>query len=202
MAKNILDAISNIEESVPESSFIVAKKIEQEKKKDEINDIIKSTPTRKNEAKNIITNIPQEDEIYNKQTIIADDSNRAFEDSIASLQNDDSKTLNEKYTVDKFSLKKNKPWGKKGKKTPDFKNIEITTAPEPLWLSVSEAAKTGGVEQKTIRRAIQSESVKFKIIKNRYFIEFSSMVKYLSSNTKLRNKFLSHGIGQYVDKWK
>ena len=43
----------------------------------------------------------------------------------------------------------------------------------PVWLSVSEAAKIGGVQTKTIRRAIQDNQIKYKIIGNRYLIDFS-----------------------------
>ncbi len=74
--------------------------------------------------------------------------------------------------------------------------------PEPLWVSVSEAAKLAGVQTKTIRRAIEAAGVKFQVIGNRYLISFASLIVFLLSSTKLRNKFLKHGLGQYVDKWK
>lgn len=32
-----------------------------------------------------------------------------------------------------------------------------------LWLSVSESAKFGGVDSKTIRRAIKSKKIKYKV---------------------------------------
>jgi excisionase family DNA binding protein len=70
-------------------------------------------------------------------------------------------------------------------------------APNPLWLSISEAAKLGGVQAKTIRRAIQSKSIKYKVVKNRYLVDFVSIVLYLHKNTKLKNKFYNFGIGQY-----
>ena len=72
----------------------------------------------------------------------------------------------------------------------------------PIWLSVSEAAKFGGVKTKTIRRAIQGGILRYKIIKNRYLIDFSSVIHFLLNKTKLRNKLNQHGIGQYIDKWK
>jgi excisionase family DNA binding protein len=72
----------------------------------------------------------------------------------------------------------------------------------PLWLSVSEAAKIGGVQTKTIRRAIQAKTVKFKIVKNRYLVDLTSLMAYLNSKKKLQNKFNGYGIGQYVEKWK
>ena len=73
-----------------------------------------------------------------------------------------------------------------------------------IWLSVSEAAKLGGVQTKTIRRALKlenGEKIKFKIIKNRYQIEFGSLLTFVYSNKKLQNKFLDNGLGQYVAVW-
>ena len=81
---------------------------------------------------------------------------------------------------------------------PDLDN-EINT---PIWLSVSEAAKIGGVQTKTIRRAIQYNKVKYKIIGNRYSIDISSLLAFLQTKTKLKNKLSQFGLGQYVDKWK
>lgn len=72
-----------------------------------------------------------------------------------------------------------------------------------IWLSVSEAAKLGGVQSKTIRRAIKSSyNLKYKIIKNRYQIDLSSLLQYLRRNTKLHNKLKKTGLGQYIEKWK
>lgn len=84
-----------------------------------------------------------------------------------------------------------------------MENQEITNQiTNPLWLSVSEAAKIGGVQTKTIRRAIQFNNVKYKIIGNRYLIDLISLLNFLHSKTKLKNKINQFGIGQYVDKWK
>jgi len=92
---------------------------------------------------------------------------------------------------------------KRGRK-PKLQEINIPPAEvkEPLWLSVSETAKISGIGSKTVRRAIEAHSVKFKVLGNRYLINLTSLITYLFKTTKLRNKFLSHGIGQYVDKWK
>lgn len=79
-----------------------------------------------------------------------------------------------------------------------FKNKALKN---PLWLSVSEAAKIGGIKDKTVRRALKAESgLKFKIINNRYQIELASLVIYLHRSTKLKNKFFEHGLGQYWPK--
>ena len=72
----------------------------------------------------------------------------------------------------------------------------------PLWISVSEAAKFGGVKTKTIRRALQAGDIRYKIIKNRYLIDFASVITYLLKKTKLKNKLNNYGLGQYIDKWK
>lgn len=72
----------------------------------------------------------------------------------------------------------------------------------PIWLSVSESAKMGGVTSKTIRRALQSQKLTYKIVKNRYLIDLSSVIKYLFTKKKLLNKLKQNGIGQYIDKWR
>lgn len=71
-----------------------------------------------------------------------------------------------------------------------------------MWLSVSEAAKLGGITDKTVRRAIASGSLKFKIVKDRYLINLGTLIKFLHGNLKLKNKFKESGLGQYVEKWK
>jgi hypothetical protein len=81
-------------------------------------------------------------------------------------------------------------------------NIPLNELKMPIWLSVSEAAKIGGVQPKTIRRAIQFNHVKYKIIGNRYSIDLSSLIIFLNTKTKLKNKLNQLGLGQYVDKWK
>lgn len=73
----------------------------------------------------------------------------------------------------------------------------------PVWLSVSEAANLGGVQGKTIRRAIKTDSnLLYKIVKNRYQIEFGSLIAFLHKNTKLENKLKDFGLGQYINEWK
>lgn len=68
----------------------------------------------------------------------------------------------------------------------------------PLWFSVSSSAKIGGVDPKTIRRALKSDSgLKYKIVKDRYKIELGSLLYFLNKNTKLKNKLKKNGLGQY-----
>lgn len=73
----------------------------------------------------------------------------------------------------------------------------------PIWVSVSEAAMIGGVQQKTIRRAIKLDpKLRYRIVKNRYQIEIGSLISFLHKNTKLANKLKDSGLGQYVKEWK
>ncbi len=88
------------------------------------------------------------------------------------------------------------------KNTESIKQIFVLkTVPNPIWLSVTEAAKLGGVQNKTVRRAIQNNNIKFKIIGNRYLIDLSSLITFLYTKTKLKNKLNQLGIGQYINKW-
>jgi len=80
-------------------------------------------------------------------------------------------------------------------------NVLTKKVLNPLWFSISESAKLGGVKTKTIRRAIQSKAIIYKIIGNRYYIDLASLIIYLHSKTKLKNKLKQFGIGQYIDKW-
>ncbi|PLX20935.1 hypothetical protein C0584_04080 [Candidatus Parcubacteria bacterium] len=73
---------------------------------------------------------------------------------------------------------------------------------EPLWVSVSEAAKIGGVQSKTIRRAIQADLVQYKVINDRYSIDLGSVIRYLYTSTKLKNKIENNGIAKYIENWK
>ncbi|MFA6171930.1 MAG: helix-turn-helix domain-containing protein [Patescibacteria group bacterium] len=72
----------------------------------------------------------------------------------------------------------------------------------PIWLNVSEAAKVFGVNNKTIRRAISEQVIKYKIVGERYFIDFSSLLIFIHSRTKLANKFNEYGLGQYIESWR
>lgn len=71
-----------------------------------------------------------------------------------------------------------------------------------IWLSVSESAKFAGVESKTIRRAIKSKSIRYKVAGNRYAIKLSAIIEFSHGSPKIRNKFYSQGLGQYVEKFK
>lgn len=72
----------------------------------------------------------------------------------------------------------------------------------PLWLSISEASKVCGVSNRTVRRAIKGLDVDFKIINDRYFVELLSILIFVKTNVKLKNKYYKFGLGQYLDKIK
>jgi hypothetical protein len=71
-----------------------------------------------------------------------------------------------------------------------------------IFLSVSEASKLAGLESKTIRRAIKTRKLKYRVVNNRYAIKLPSLINFCHSSTKLRNKFYSQGMGQYLKEFK
>ena len=71
-----------------------------------------------------------------------------------------------------------------------------------MRLSVSEAAKLFGIDQITVRRAIKENALRYIVVRGRYKISFSSLLKWSQQRTSVRNKLAKNGIGQYVDKWK
>lgn len=88
----------------------------------------------------------------------------------------------------------------KGKKADPIVTSKI---PNHIWLTVSEAAKMGGVQTKTIRRAIKSkQDLRYKIVQNKYKVELRSLIIFMHSSTKLKNKLYKYGLGQYINKWK
>jgi excisionase family DNA binding protein len=76
------------------------------------------------------------------------------------------------------------------------------TDTQPIRLSVTEAAKLFGLEQKTIRRALKAQDLRYIVVRGRYKINFESIIKWSQRKTTIRNKTNTHGLGQYVEKWK
>ena len=83
----------------------------------------------------------------------------------------------------------------------EFTPLLVKSIKNPLWLAVSEAAKLGGVQTKTIRRAIKSNHLRYKVIGNRYLINLESLIDFSYSNRKLKNKLNEYGLGQYIKEW-
>jgi len=71
-----------------------------------------------------------------------------------------------------------------------------------IRVTVSEAARLFGVEQKTIRRAIQASQLKYIVVCGRYKVNFNSLLEWSQGKATTKNKLAGRGIGQYVDKWK
>ncbi len=71
-----------------------------------------------------------------------------------------------------------------------------------IRVSVSEAGRLFGVDQKTIRRAIQAQQVKYIVVQGRYKINFESLLEWSQARKTAKNKLRSQGIGQFVDNWK
>ena len=72
----------------------------------------------------------------------------------------------------------------------------------PIRVSVSEAAKLFGVEQKTIRRAIKIGELTYVVVRGRYRLNFDGLLKWSQKRPTVKNKLQSKGLGQFVDKWK
>ena len=71
-----------------------------------------------------------------------------------------------------------------------------------IRLSPSQAAQLFGVNERSIRRALNNGELRYIIVQGRYKINFEDLVKWshkMPSREKKRDK---SGIGQYVEKWK
>jgi hypothetical protein len=91
----------------------------------------------------------------------------------------------------------------KKKKLDEFeKNILSNEPANPVWLTMAETAKLGGVKKKTIKRALRGGLLKYRIVEKRYQINLRSAILYFHSRKKLWNKLENFGFGQYVEKWK
>jgi len=105
-----------------------------------------------------------------------------------------------KIKTGKLKIKKKSPLKKPNRKKSDtFLAEEVAN---PIWLTLSEAAKIGGVKKKTIKRAILTNLLKYRIVENRYQVNLRSVLFYSFSRKKLWNKLREAGIGQYIEEWK
>ncbi len=73
---------------------------------------------------------------------------------------------------------------------------------EIIRVSISEAAKLFGVDQKTIRRAIKNNVLRYVVVQGRYKIQFESLLRWSQQKTTVKNKLEKKGIGQFVGRWK
>lgn len=87
---------------------------------------------------------------------------------------------------------------KKSSEVESFLSLEISN---PIWLTMSETAKLGGIQKRTVKRALRAGFMKYRIVESRYQVDLRSALIYLFSKKKLWNKVKEFGIGQYVEKW-
>ena len=71
-----------------------------------------------------------------------------------------------------------------------------------IRVSISEAATLFGMNARTIRRAIQAGELRYIVVRGRYKIHFDSLIQWSHKTVTVRNKRDTHGIGQWVDRWK
>ena len=78
----------------------------------------------------------------------------------------------------------------------------MADADKIIRVSVSEAARLIGIDQKTIRRAIKRGDIRYVVIRGRYKVNFESLILWSQRKIKIKNKMDKNGIGQYVGQWK
>lgn len=71
-----------------------------------------------------------------------------------------------------------------------------------IRISVSEASRLFGLSTKTIRQAIKDGAITYAVVRNRYKLNFASVLVWSQSSTRRRNNLDKAGLGQYVDKWR
>jgi excisionase family DNA binding protein len=69
-------------------------------------------------------------------------------------------------------------------------------------ISPSQAAQLFGINERTVRRAINSGELRYIIVQGRYKINFEDMVKWSQRLPSREEKRDTEGIGQFVSKWK
>jgi hypothetical protein len=55
----------------------------------------------------------------------------------------------------------------------------------PIWLTMAEAAKLGGIKKRTIKRALRAGAVKYRIVESRYQVDLRSALLYFHSKKKI-----------------
>ncbi|MHB8830860.1 MAG: excisionase family DNA-binding protein [Patescibacteria group bacterium] len=78
------------------------------------------------------------------------------------------------------------------------KENEVTN----IRLSISQAAKLFGISDRTIRRAVALNQIRYIIVRNRYQLNFESLLTWSQQSSHTSKKRDSKGIGQWVEKWK
>ncbi|TSC94963.1 MAG: Uncharacterized protein Athens101410_682 [Parcubacteria group bacterium Athens1014_10] len=71
-----------------------------------------------------------------------------------------------------------------------------------IRLNPSQAAQLFGVNERTIRRALKQQKLRYIVVRGRYKINFESLVEWSQKNISRKGKLNQEGIGQYVERWK
>lgn len=71
-----------------------------------------------------------------------------------------------------------------------------------IRLTPAQAAQLFGINERTVRRAIKSQELRYVVVRGRYKINFESLIEWSQKNANRQIKLNKEGIGQYVDKWK
>ncbi|HTX86641.1 MAG TPA: hypothetical protein VMC41_01070 [Candidatus Nanoarchaeia archaeon] len=142
------------------------------------------------------------------------DQNNVFNTDNHPVENSNKLSLSKNGKIAKNSKQKNKNnifRRKKSDSVPAKKNSRrkkskptfLTLEPvNPIWLTMAETAKLGGIQKRTVKRAVRSGKLKYRIMENRYQVDLCSALLYFRSKRKLWNKLTEFGIGQYVEKWR
>jgi len=72
----------------------------------------------------------------------------------------------------------------------------------PLRVSVSQAASLFGVSERTIRAAIKKQQLQYVVVRNRYKINFNSLLEWSQKSTRRRNQRDANGVGKFVATWR
>lgn len=72
----------------------------------------------------------------------------------------------------------------------------------PLRVSISQAANLFGLTERTIRSAIKQGDINYVVVRNRYKLNFDSLLEWSQKSTRRRNRRDDSGLGQFVGQWK
>ena len=72
----------------------------------------------------------------------------------------------------------------------------------PLRVSVSQGSTLFGVSEKTIRTALKHNQLNYVVVRNRYKINFDSLLAWSQKSTRRRNQRDQRGVGRYVGQWR
>lgn len=72
----------------------------------------------------------------------------------------------------------------------------------PIRLSITQAANLFGVTERTIRTALRRTELHYIVVRNRYRINFDSLLAWSQKSSRRRNRRDSRGLGRFVHTWR